>query len=48
MWDYLNDACRAGSRWMTGLDKGEWFLILIAALVLGFLLLRGNGSRANY
>jgi hypothetical protein len=30
------------------LDKQEWLLVLIAAVVIGFFALRGFGSRSNY
>jgi hypothetical protein len=34
--------------WMNSFDKQEWLLVLIGAVVLGHLLLRGFGSRSDY
>jgi hypothetical protein len=35
-------------RWVDTTDKQDWLLVLVAAVVLGFFLLRGFGSRSNY
>ena len=31
-----------------GLDPQQWFLVLVAAVIVGFLFLRGFGSRSGY
>lgn len=44
MWD----AYRTASRWMNGLDKQEWLMVLVGVVVIGFFCLRGFGSRSGY
>jgi hypothetical protein len=44
----MGDVYRYAMRWFNGLDKQEWLLVLIAAVVIGFFALRGFGSRSNY
>jgi hypothetical protein len=44
----MHDLYIHAQRWVNGLDKQEWLLMLVAAMVLGFFLLRGFGSRTNY
>jgi hypothetical protein len=44
----VNNVVTQTMRWINGLDKQEWLLVLIAAVVIGFLALRGFGSRMNY
>jgi hypothetical protein len=44
----VNELFNNANRWMNGLDKQDWLLVLIAAVALGFLLLQGFGSRKNY
>jgi hypothetical protein len=34
--------------WIYGLNRQEWFVVLIVTLALGMLCLRGFGSRSNY
>ncbi len=34
-------------RWFNSLNTEEWLIVLATACVIGFLFLRGNGSRAN-
>jgi len=33
---------------LCGLNEQEWFLILVAGVVVGFICLRGFGSRSGY
>jgi hypothetical protein len=35
-------------KWLLGLDPQNTFLVMVGALVLGFLCLRGFGSRSSY
>jgi hypothetical protein len=44
----VHDIVRDTHRWINGLDKQDWLLVLIAAVAIGFLLLQGFGSRKNY
>ena len=44
MWNYYQQTVD----WLFRLDSQEWFLAMCAALVIGFLALRGFGSRSNY
>jgi hypothetical protein len=34
--------------WVARMDTQDWLLTLVGALVVGFLLLQGFGSRAKY
>jgi len=36
------------SWWIDRLDMQEWMLILFSMIILGFLCLRGFGSRSKY
>jgi hypothetical protein len=44
----MNDIFNHAFQWMNRLDRQDWMLVLIAAVILGFLCLRGFGSRTNY
>ena len=44
VWQLWNVAMRFIER----MDTQEWGLVLAAMIVLGFLCMRGFGSRANY
>jgi hypothetical protein len=44
----MNDVYNHAMHWMNGLDKQDWLLVLVGAVVVGFLALRGFGSRTNY
>jgi hypothetical protein len=44
----MRDLYRAGIHWINGLDRQEWLVVLVVAMVLGFLCMRGFGSRSNY
>ncbi len=44
----MNEILNQGMRWVSGLDKQDWLLVLSAALVIGFFALQGFGSRSNY
>ncbi|MBX3424560.1 MAG: hypothetical protein KF688_02665 [Pirellulales bacterium] len=34
--------------WVSSLNYQEWFLLLAATTLCGFMCMRGFGSRANY
>jgi hypothetical protein len=34
--------------WFNSLDRQEWLAVLMIGMVLGFLCMRGYGSRSNY
>jgi hypothetical protein len=34
--------------WVNTIDSQDWLLVLVAAVVIGFFMLRGFGSRTNY
>ena len=44
----MNEVYKQAMNWINSLDKQEWLLVLIGARRLGFLALRGIGSRTNY
>jgi hypothetical protein len=44
----MNEVYKQAMHWVSGMDKQEWLLVLIGAVVVGFLALRGFGSRTNY
>jgi hypothetical protein len=44
----MGDFYRYVMRWFDSLDKQEWLLVLIVAVVIGFLALQGFGSRSKY
>jgi len=48
MWDYVSKTIRWALHATHGLDRSQWFLVLLGVLLLGFFCLRGFGSRSNY
>jgi hypothetical protein len=44
----MGDAYKYAMRWFDSLDKQEWLLVLIVAVIIGFLALQGFGSRSKY
>jgi len=44
MWDLY----RYVMSWFDRLDMQEWFMVLFVAMLVGFLCMRGYGSRSNY
>lgn len=44
----MGDVYKHTMRWFDSLDKQEWLLVLIAAVIIGFIALQGFGSRSNY
>ena len=33
---------------VNGMDRQEWFVMLLAVMLLGFMCMRGYGSRNSY
>jgi hypothetical protein len=44
----MQEYYRQAMKWMNSLDKQDWLLVLVAAVVIGFFALQGMGSRKNY
>ncbi len=44
----LNQFLRDAWRFVDHMTVQEWFYVLVVAIALGFLCLRGFGSRSNY
>lgn len=44
----FNDAQRDTWHWFATLSRDEWMIVLGAVTFLGFLCMRGFGSRSNY
>ena len=44
MWHLYSDLMS----WFDHLDIQEWFMLLFAGMLFGFLCMRGYGSRSNY
>jgi hypothetical protein len=44
MWGYYRDVMN----WFGSLDRQEWMVVLFIGMVLGFVCMRGYGSRSNY
>lgn len=48
MWHQIEQLIYPVLRYGGSLTRHEWILVSIAVLVVGFLCMRGFGSRANY
>jgi hypothetical protein len=48
MLDYLWSIGRYVIRYTGEFDRTQWIFILVGAVIVGFLCLRGFGSRQNY
>lgn len=52
VFEYLgelwSDALGASWRWFSLLNREEWVVVLAVCCALGFLCMRGYGSRSNY
>jgi hypothetical protein len=44
----MHDLYMRAMHWINSIDSQDWLMVLVAAVVLGFLMLRGFGSRSNY
>ncbi|QDU88268.1 hypothetical protein Pla175_16420 [Pirellulimonas nuda] len=45
--DRWNNCLGDAWRWFNTLNTEEWLLVLAAVCAVGFLFMRGSGSRAN-
>jgi len=48
MWSHVQNAVASLFRWSGNLSESQWFLVLVGVVVVGLVVLRGYGSRANY
>jgi hypothetical protein len=48
MLRYADRILQTSWSWISSLNKEEWLLLLIVVTALGFLCMRGFGSRKNY
>ena len=48
MWSYLHNAYKDSLSWALSLNKSEWMLVMIVVVAVGFICLRGFGSRKDY
>jgi len=48
MWQQFHSVRNTFWSWVFSLSQGEWLVLLIGVMVVGFLCLRGFGSRAGY
>jgi hypothetical protein len=44
----MHDLYTRAMHWVNTIDSQDWLLVLVAAVVIGFFMLRGFGSRTNY
>lgn len=45
---WINEFLRNTWSWLNSLSYHEWFLLLALTTVVGFMCMRGFGSRAEY
>ncbi len=48
MWSYVQNTVAPLFRWSDNLSQSQWFLVLVAVVVVGAVCLRGYGSRVTY
>jgi hypothetical protein len=46
--EHMHDLYMRAMHWINTIDSQDWLMVLVAAVVLGFFMLRGFGSRSNY
>ena len=44
----MRNVFRTALHWINGLDRQEWLVVLVVAMLIGFLCMRGFGSRSSY
>ena len=44
----MHDLYIRAMHWVNNIDSQNWLLVLVAAVVLGFFMLQGFGSRSKY
>jgi len=40
--------CDEALRWINGMDTQQWFYVLVCAIIVGLVCLKGFGSRSGY
>ncbi len=48
MWSSFFEFQRWGMSHIYGLNRNEWLIVLVVVMLLGFICMRGFGSRKNY
>lgn len=48
MWNYLQTLANTALKSADGMNPKQWMLACAVLMVVGFLCLRGFGSRSNY
>lgn len=48
MWDKIWNCATPLVHLMGRLDRTQWLFVFVGVVVLGFVCMRGFGSRANY
>jgi len=48
MWNQIERVISSLFRHLNGFDRQQWILFFIGTLVVGYLCMRGFGSRKNY
>lgn len=48
LFDKINSAPGDTWSWFNSLSRDEWFVVLAVVTLLGFLCMRGFGSRSSY
>jgi hypothetical protein len=48
MWYQIESFLSPIFRQMNSLDRQQWIFVFVAALVMGFICMRGFGSRTKY
>ncbi len=48
MWNYLSSLWNSLLNSAAGLSRTQWVMLFVAALIVGFICMRGFGSRSNY
>jgi len=48
MVEYFDWFVQETSRWISQMNTTQWFMALTVVAVVGFMCMRGFGSRSNY
>lgn len=48
MWHYIKAVYKSVNRWISHMDREEMMLGMIVIMIVGFLCMRGFGSRKSY
>jgi hypothetical protein len=44
----VGEGISSGWQWVNQLDRQEWLMLLLVTAILGFVCMRGFGSRSSY